>query len=32
VRLTVDGVESILVDREAEPPEFDPTQSLTVPA
>jgi hypothetical protein len=32
VRLTVDGVESLLVDREAEPPEFDPTQSLTVPA
>ena len=32
VRLTVDGVESLLVDREAEPPEFDTTQSLTVPA
>jgi hypothetical protein len=32
VRLTVDGVESLLVDREAEPPEFDATQSLTVPA
>ena len=32
VRLTVDGVESLLVDRAAEPPEFDATQSLTVPA
>ena len=32
VRLTVDGVESLLVDRSAEPPAFDPTQSLTVPA
>lgn len=32
VRLTVDGVESLLVDREAEPPEFDPAQSVSVPA
>ena len=32
VRLTVDGVESLLVDRSAEPPAFDPSQSVTVPA
>ena len=32
VRLTVDGVESLLVDRSAEPPTFDPTQSVAVPA
>jgi hypothetical protein len=32
VRLTVDGVESLLVDRDAEPPAFDPAQSLAVPA
>jgi hypothetical protein len=32
VRLTVDGVESLLVDRSAEPPEFDPSQSVAVPA
>jgi hypothetical protein len=32
VRLTVDGVESLLVDRSAEPPAFDPTQSVAVPA
>jgi Pvc16 N-terminal domain len=32
VRLTVDGVESLLVDRDAEPPAFDPSQSVTVPA
>jgi hypothetical protein len=32
VRLTVDGVESLLVDRSADPPTFDPSQSLTVPA
>jgi hypothetical protein len=32
VRLTVDGVESLLVDRAADPPTFDPTQSVTVPA
>jgi hypothetical protein len=32
VRLTVDGVESLLVDRSAEPPTFDPAQSVAVPA
>ena len=32
IRLTVDGVESLLVDRSATPPAFDPTQSVTVPA
>jgi hypothetical protein len=32
VRLTVDGVESLLVDRSKEPLVFDPTQSLSVPA
>jgi hypothetical protein len=32
VRLTVDGVESLLVDRSAEPPAFDAAQSVTVPA
>jgi hypothetical protein len=32
VRLTVDGVESLLVDRSAEPPAFDPSQSMAVPA
>ena len=32
VRLTVDGVESLLVDRAAEPPAFDPSQSVAVPA
>jgi hypothetical protein len=32
VRLTVDGVESPLVDRSAEPPAFDPSQSVAVPA
>jgi hypothetical protein len=32
VRLTVDGVESLLVDRSAEPPTFDSTQSVAVPA
>jgi hypothetical protein len=32
VRLTVDGVESLLVDRAAEPPTFDSTQSVAVPA
>jgi hypothetical protein len=32
VRLTVDGVDSLLVDRSAEPPAFDSTQSLAVPA
>jgi hypothetical protein len=32
VRLTVDGVESLLVDRAAKPPAFDPSQSVAVPA
>jgi hypothetical protein len=32
IRLTVDGVESLLVDRSAEPPAFDPSQSVAVPA
>jgi hypothetical protein len=31
-RLTVDGVDSLLVDRSAEPPTFDASQSVTVPA
>jgi hypothetical protein len=32
VRLSVDGVESLLLDRSAQPPKFDPSQSVTVPA
>jgi hypothetical protein len=32
VRLTVDGVDSRLIDRSVEPPTFDPSQSVTVPA
>lgn len=32
VRLTIDGVDSLLVDRSAEPPTFDASQSVTVPA
>ena len=32
VRLTVDGVESLLLDRSSVPPAFDPTQKVTVPA
>jgi hypothetical protein len=32
VRLTVDGVESNLLDRSVEPPAFDPSQSVAVPA
>jgi hypothetical protein len=32
VRLTVDGVDSLLVDRTVEPPAFDSSQSVTVPA
>src|SRR5262245_49691664 len=32
VRLTVDGVDSLLVDRSKDPPSFDPSQSVTVPA
>ncbi len=31
VRLTVDGVESLLVDRSITPPAFDPSQMVTVP-
>jgi len=31
VRLTVDGVESLLVDRTVEPPTFDSTQTVAVP-
>ncbi len=31
VRLIVDGVESLLVDRSITPPVFDPTQRVTVP-
>ncbi len=32
VRLTIDGVESLLVDRSAVPPAFDPAQAVAVPA
>jgi hypothetical protein len=32
VRLTVDGVDSLLIDRTVEPPAFDSSQSVTVPA
>jgi hypothetical protein len=32
VRLRVDGIDSLLVRRLAHSPEFDPTQTLTVPA
>jgi hypothetical protein len=32
VRLTVDGAESVLLDRSTAPPSFDPTQTVTVPA
>ncbi|MBY5164289.1 DUF4255 domain-containing protein [Salsipaludibacter albus] len=32
LRLTVDGVDSLLVDRSDPPPVFDPTQSVDVPA
>jgi hypothetical protein len=31
VRLRVDGAESLLVDRRARPPRFDPTQVVTLP-
>lgn len=31
VRLRVDGVESLLVDRAADPPAFDPSQRVTIP-
>jgi hypothetical protein len=32
VRLAVDGVESLLVNRNVDPPAFDPSQFVTVPA
>lgn len=32
VRLTVDGAESLLVDRSVVPPQYDPSQTVTVPA
>ncbi len=32
VRLTVDGAESLLVDRSTDPPSYDPAQTATVPA
>ena len=32
VRLTVDGAESLLVDRSVVPPQLDPSQTVTVPA
>jgi len=32
LRLTVDGVDSLLVDRDTTPPRFDPTQSVPVPS
>lgn len=32
LRLRVDGVDSLLVEREPGPPRFDPTQQVTVPA
>jgi hypothetical protein len=31
VRLRVDGIDSILIDRTAHPPVFDPTQQVTIP-
>jgi hypothetical protein len=31
VRLRVDGVDSLLVDRTVKPPRFDPTQKVTIP-
>jgi hypothetical protein len=31
VRLRVDGVDSLLVDRTVSPPRFDPTQQVTIP-
>lgn len=30
LRLRVDGVDSLLVDRQAQPPSFDPTQKVTI--
>lgn len=32
LRLRVDGVDSLLVDKAAQPPRFDPTQQVAVPA
>jgi hypothetical protein len=32
VRLSVDGAESLLVDRSTDPPAYDPGQRLAVPA
>jgi hypothetical protein len=31
VRLRVDAVESVLIDRSSSPPRFDPTQQVTIP-
>jgi len=31
VRLRVDGIESVLIDRSTSPPRFDPTQQVTIP-
>jgi hypothetical protein len=31
VRLRVDGIDSLLIDRAARPPRFDPTQRVTIP-
>ncbi len=31
IRLRVDGVESVLIDRSSPPPRFDPTQRVTIP-
>ena len=31
VRLRVDGVDSLLVDRTVTPPKFDPSQQVTIP-
>jgi len=32
LRLRVDGVDSLLINREKEPPEFEPGQQLVIPA
>ena len=32
VRLTIDGVDSLLLDRTVDPPVFDSTQAVAVPA
>ncbi len=32
LRITVDGAETILIDRSVKPPTFDPTQQVLVPA